>query len=144
MLHEATTMADSPIASAPLPPTDIPPRQSPTTAKAEAVGKVDAVLCPINYPKLRPGEDRHIKLKEEFGPVLGATIVHARTSDQTRTTTLITGNLTLANGLGVSRYFPTSHPLVGRERYEWKDRGDGILYGMLTPEALEYERTANE
>lgn len=129
-------MADSPIPSAPAPPTPASPSRAPIAGKAIA----DAVLCPISYPPLKPGEDRHVKLKEEFGPVLGVPRVHARFADQTRTVTFITGSLTLANGLGICRYFPTSHPLSGQERYEWKDRGDGVMYGTLTPEAVAYEQ----
>jgi hypothetical protein len=54
--------------------------------------------------------------------------------------TLITGAPDDSRGRGISRLFATGHALAGRERYTWADRGDGVLYGTLTPEALADER----
>lgn len=89
---------------------------------------VDAVLCPQTYPPGVHGVARAIALRDEFGPVLGAARVHARHVGATET--LITREAS-----GVHRYHAHHHPKAGGERYAWADRGDGVLYGVLTEEA---------
>jgi hypothetical protein len=107
-----------------------------------APAKPDAILCKSTYPRLSPGQDkdRHRWLKEEFAPILGTPLIYSRYADPGHSVTLITGQPNDARGRGVTRYFGSSHPLAGHERYKWTDRGDGVLYGTLTPEAIADEQ----
>jgi hypothetical protein len=90
--------------------------------------QVDAVLCAQTYPPGVHGVARALALKAEFGPVLGATRVHARHVGGAET-------LVTREASGVYRYHAHHHPRAGEERYAWTDRGDGVLYGVLNPEA---------
>lgn len=93
--------------------------------------QADAVLLPANEARRRhPLEmDRLEWYRREFGPVLGgARRVYSRFSGAGQTEVFLT-----AEGVA-HRYHPDNHPLAGCDRYAWKDRGDGILYGTLLPE----------
>jgi hypothetical protein len=102
---------------------------------------VDAILCSSHYPRLKPGEDRHQKLREEFAPVLGSPLIYSRPGDLGRSVTFITAQPNDAKGRGIARFFGTGHALQGRDRYAWTDRGDGVYYGVLTEQAKADEQT---
>jgi hypothetical protein len=129
----------------PEPTAELKPDPAPMPAPAPALepappGKPDAILCPHHYPPGLVGDPRHQKLREEFCRVLGVKLIYSRGADIGHTQTFITGVPNDARGRGIARFFATGHPLQGRDRYDWADRGDGVLYGTLTPEAIEDER----
>jgi hypothetical protein len=95
------------------------------SAEKAAAEKIDAVLIPRHYP--RGAGDRHEALRAEFGPVLGVERVHTRHCGTSES--LVTA------AAEDHRYFGITHPLAGQDRYTWQDRGDGVRYGTLRPEA---------
>jgi hypothetical protein len=121
-------------------PVPTPPDQEPAPEPVPA-RKPDAILCSANYPPGKVGDSRHQKLREEFGKVLGVSRIYSRAADVGHTQTFITATPNDARGRGISRFFSTGHPMQGEERYAWADRGDGVFYGTLTPEAIEDERS---
>jgi hypothetical protein len=136
------TEPTAPDPPAPAPATAPAPAPEPVPAPATAPDRrPDAVLCSANYPPGKVGTLRHQKLREEFGPVLGAAVIYSRAADVGHTHTFITGTPNDAQGRGISRFFSRSHPRAGEDRYAWADRGDGVFYGTLTEEALEDERS---
>ena len=91
----------------------------------------DAVMCGRYYPTGTSDDRRLQALKAEFGPVLGCDTV-----DQ-------------GDYMGGVMSFVTPHPRPKRthdgfgtcyDDYDWKDRGDGVLYGKLK-KGLEFVQT---
>jgi hypothetical protein len=84
--------------------------------------KIDAILCPV--AKLQGGSvgDHAISAKALFREIFGLPVVVRHAAGNTA---LITHD-PVAN-----RYFPRDHPRDGQERYDWTDRGDGVMYGTL-------------
>ena len=99
---------------------------------------VDAVITPVGYAnRILPG-DPSGKSTAEFKPILGVTgrIVFRDVPGGSLITEHIEEKDKAAKGIDHhTLLFPTDHPLAGQPRYEWKDRGDGVLYGTLVPEA---------
>jgi hypothetical protein len=88
----------------------------------------DAVLVGRNYPAPKPGQDRLLRLIAEFRPILGSKRVYLRHVGQ------IQKDLLTAEPDSPTCYFPSAHPYAGRDRYDWTDRGDGVMYGALIPD----------
>jgi hypothetical protein len=72
--------------------------------------------------------NRHVLLKERFGPILGSNRVDS--SDQ-----IGFWYVTPYPRRGQTLLFPHGHSLALQPRYEWRDQGEGISYGYLVPEA---------
>jgi hypothetical protein len=94
-----------------------------TTATTTAAQQIDAILVPITTGARA---DAIEYFRREFGPIWGGRRVHWRFVGSDA--------LLTAEGVGVHRYYPTTHPSAGADRFEWRDRGDGVMFGVLRPE----------
>jgi hypothetical protein len=81
-----------------------------------------AVRSPISYAGSGDSLARLSRLQSEFSKVLDASHVFVRLQGSEH---FITGSPT------DTLSFPSPHPRSGQARYEWHDRGDGVLYGCL-------------
>lgn len=93
---------------------------------------IDAVLCPRHYPPGKADMARHYALRDEFAPLFGGGLIYTR--HQGTHHSLVTP---FGDGDDQPRYFWTTHPRANQERYEWTDRGDGVLYGRYVEGAHE-------
>lgn len=103
--------------------------------------RFDAVICDQQYPA--GASDKLIARNQEFGPLLGAARVVSRHVPGNRS--LVTAPP--AGDVGSyhpGEFHPKEHPQAGQPRYDWMDRGDGVLYGVLldAPDAAAPEDTA--
>lgn len=93
---------------------------------SEVTKQADAILLEGTSPGSRIEKyNRGLTLNATFGPVLGCKVVNA---------TNVLGGKSLLTPFGETPQmkFATDHPVKpGQDRYEWSDRGDGILYGTL-------------
>ena len=88
-------------------------------------GKPVAVQYPVGRIGRRPPGQWLNDIKAEFGPLLGVERVYSR--DQ--------GSFKFLSGDPADTlYFPKGHHRSGESRYDWKDRGDGVMYGYLVPD----------
>lgn len=85
----------------------------------------DAVRSPLKFAGAGDALSRLLRLQEEFAPVLGAPRVFVRHQGSEH---FISGNP------GDTLYHLSQGPRAGEPRYEWSDRGDGVLYGYLRRE----------
>lgn len=85
----------------------------------------DAYLIPKHYPAGKVDQDRLVAIKHEFAPLLGSKQAFKRQVH------MVDGELITATPDAPTYYFPSDHPWAGRERYEWRDRGDGVKEGSL-------------
>jgi hypothetical protein len=99
--------------------------------------KPDAVRCHRHYPPGKVEDARHAALKAEFAPLLGSKLVYTRHYGAHES--FIAPTADDAQGRGLTVLFPTGHPRQGQDRYEWLDRGDGVLYGYLVPDDTDPE-----
>lgn len=86
----------------------------------------DAVRSPLPYAGSGDSHARLAKLQSEFSPVLKAPRVFVRRQG---TEHFISGSP------DDTLNFPNHDPRSGVARYDWKDRGDGVFYGRLKPDA---------
>ena len=88
--------------------------------------KPDAARAPLRFAG--PGDSfaRLSRLQAELAPALGVERVYVRHQG---TEHFITGDpVDTLN-------YPSHDPRSGASRYDWEDRGDGVLYGYLKPDA---------
>lgn len=85
-----------------------------------------AVRSPLSYAGAGDSYARLSKLQAEFAPVLGVSRVYVRHQG---TEHFVTGDPD--DTLNYRSHGTRS----GVSRYEWEDRGDGIHYGYLKPDA---------
>ena len=84
--------------------------------------KPDAVRSPLGFAGPGDSHARLAKLQAEFAPALGVARVFVRHQGIEH---FITG------AAGDTLYHASNGPRSGAPRYEWEDRGDGVLYGFL-------------
>jgi hypothetical protein len=85
-----------------------------------------AVRSPLHYAGAGDSYTRLSKLQAEFARVLGVNRVYVRHQGAEH---FVTGDP------GDTLNFRSHGSYSGRPRYDWEDRGDGILYGYLKPDA---------
>lgn len=115
---------------------------------AEDATKADAVIVPkAAWKKLFEGvTDPHYKarrLRREFAPVMGGDpekAVFTSIRQPNEDAFCFLGPPEKADGVQVTLKFPTGHPMAGRPRYTWSDRGDGVLLGTLVPDPFAEEK----
>lgn len=120
-------MADPTQPVSPFAPNSATPDQPPT----DPGPPYDAVLVPRWYPKGKVEQKRHMALRDEFAPKLGDKQIYTRHCG---------GDLSFITpwkqgAERCHRYWPRGHENDGQEFYHWFDRGDGVMYGVLTEEA---------
>jgi hypothetical protein len=86
----------------------------------------DAVRSPLTFAGAGDSRARLAKLQAEFSSVLKVPRVFVRHQGMEH---FITG------GPGDTLNFLGRDPRSGLPRYDWADRGDGVLYGYLKPDA---------
>ena len=86
----------------------------------------DAARSPLPFAGAGDSQTRLAKLRNEFSPTLKVPLVYVRHQG---TEHFISGNP--ADTLN----FHSHDPRSGLPRYNWSDRGDGVLYGYLKPDA---------
>jgi hypothetical protein len=86
----------------------------------------DAVRSPLPFAGAGDSRARLAKLQAEFSPVLNVPRVFVRHQG---TEHFISG------GPGDTLNLLSHDPCSGLPRYDWVDRGDGVLYGYLKPHA---------
>ena len=86
----------------------------------------DAVRSQLPFAGPGDSQARLARLRAEFSPVLGTPRVYVRHQG---TEHFISGRP------GDTLNFPSRDSRSGVPRYEWSDRGDGVLYGYLKPDA---------
>jgi hypothetical protein len=86
----------------------------------------DAVRSPLAFAGGGAAHARLARLRAEFGPVLGLPRVYVRHQGAEHF---------VSGGPGDTLNFPSHHPRSGLPRYDWSDRGDGVHYGYLKPDA---------
>lgn len=89
--------------------------------------KYDAVLAPAGYPKGKTGAFRNEALRAEFSKDFGSPRVFW--------THVGPEQILITPEPCSHRYQPDTHPEAGQDRYDWVDRGDGVLVGFLTDAA---------
>ena len=91
----------------------------------------DAYLLPHHLPRCKPGEDRHVKIKELFAKGLGSKLAWVHPVQLGAGLRL---DLIRPSPDAPPYYFPKNHPWAGRDRYEWRDApefGEGVKAGTL-------------
>jgi hypothetical protein len=88
--------------------------------------KPDAVLCPNSFKGTGRAASRLHRLEQTFGEVLGGKVFHRNLGDA--------AYLVHVDNKSDTLLFPTGHPREKEERYEWRDQGDGVLYGYRKPD----------
>ena len=85
----------------------------------------DAIRSPLGNAGSGDSYTRLLKLQNEFAPILNVSRVFVRHQGHEH---FITGQLddTLNH--------PSHGSYSGGSRYQWEDRGDGVLYGYLKRE----------
>lgn len=96
-------------------------------ATKKAARKYDAVLAPSSYPKNKTGHARNLAIKAEFSKDFASPQVYWQHCGPDLI--LITPEPC------PNRYQPTDHQDAGQDRFDWVDRGDGVMIGMLTDAA---------
>jgi hypothetical protein len=86
----------------------------------------DAVRTPLAYAGAGDSHARLTKLQAEFSRVLNTPRVFVRHQG--------TGHF-LSGDPGDTMNHPAAGARAGQPRYDWWDRGDGVLYGRLRPNA---------
>lgn len=89
--------------------------------------KPDAIRSPLVFAGPGDSSTRLLRLQAEFAEILQTPRIYVRHQGSEH---FITGNP--ADTLN----FPSDGNRCNEPRYEWRDRGDGILYGNLRPNAL--------
>jgi hypothetical protein len=89
-------------------------------------GVIDAIRAPIGYAGPGPSAARLERLATEFGRVLGTDRVFVRHQG---------GEHFVSSHADDTLQFPRDSPRSGEPRYRWEDRGDGVSYGYLRPDA---------
>ena len=85
-----------------------------------------AIRSPLKFAGSGDAHTRLATLQSEFAPVLNVARVFVRHQG---TEHFLTGDP--ADTLNYSSFSPRS----GESRYDWTDRGDGVFYGYLKPDA---------
>jgi hypothetical protein len=95
--------------------------------KTAPAPKIDAVICHADYPHFGDYYSKAHARNREFGPLLGCKSVASRN---------LPGDRSLLSGDPgqVTIVHPTNHRKAGQARYDWHDRGDGVMYGVLLPD----------
>jgi hypothetical protein len=88
--------------------------------------KPDAIRSPLSFAGAGGSHARLARLQSEFAPVLQAPHVFVRHQGTEHFITADPRDTLL---------FPSLGPRSGEARYDWEDRGDGIFYGYLKPDA---------
>jgi hypothetical protein len=65
---------------------------------------------------------------KEFGPLLGTKRVHCRAVPGGKH--LLTADA-MDGDVQHTTHFPKHHGLEGQPKYDWQDRGDGVMFGVL-------------
>lgn len=86
----------------------------------------DAVRSPLPFVGAGDSHAKLARLQAVFGPALGVSRIFVRHQG---TEHFISGSP------GDTINFCSQDPRGGQPRYEWEDRGDGVLYGYLKPHA---------
>jgi hypothetical protein len=86
----------------------------------------DAIRSPLGFAGPGDSLTRLTRLQAEFAPILGTARVYVRHQGPEH---FITG------GPADTLNFPADGPRCGEPRYDWEDRGDGILFGYLKAHA---------
>jgi hypothetical protein len=86
----------------------------------------DAVRSQLSFAGSGDSQARLARLQAEFSSVLKAPQVYVRHQG---TEHFISG------GTGDTLNFQSREARSGVSRYDWSDRGDGVLYGYLKPDA---------
>jgi hypothetical protein len=84
--------------------------------------KPDAVRSPLGYAGMGDSFSRLSTLQGAFAQLLQVSHVFVRHQGTEHF---------ISPGPADTLHFPTFSPQAGRPRYEWHDRGDGVLYGYL-------------
>ncbi|MCA1684593.1 MAG: hypothetical protein LC745_01125 [Planctomycetia bacterium] len=85
----------------------------------------DAARSPLPFAGAGDSQTRLAKLQAEFSPVLKVPHVYVRHQ----------GTEHFLSGCpGDTLGFPSHDPRSGLPRYDWADRGDGVLLGHLKPD----------
>jgi hypothetical protein len=87
---------------------------------------IDAVRSPIGYAGSGPSSARLARLGSEFAGLFGADRVFVRHQG---------GEHFITARPDDTLMFARTDPRSGESRYRWEDRGDGVSYGFLKPEA---------
>jgi hypothetical protein len=87
---------------------------------------IDAVRSPIGYAGSGPSSARLARLGSEFADLLGVERIFVRHQG---------GEHFITSRHDDTLMFPRTDPRSGESRYRWEDRGDGVSYGYLEPEA---------
>jgi hypothetical protein len=90
--------------------------------------KPDAVMCSLDYPRLRPGQQIEAAVRDEFASVLGVPTVWTRQLAPL-------GKRLISGDPNATHSHPLNSDYPGVSRYVWIDRGDGVELGYLTKEA---------
>ncbi len=87
---------------------------------------IDAVRSPIGYAGAGRSSARLLRLGSEFAALLGSERIFVRHQG---------GEHFITARPDDTLMFPRTSPRSGESRYRWEDRGDGVSYGYLEPEA---------
>ncbi len=87
---------------------------------------ISAVRSPIGYAGSGPSSARLLRLGSEFAGLLGTDRVFVRHQG---------GEHFITAHPDDTLMFPRTDTRSGESRYRWEDRGDGVSYGYLRPEA---------
>jgi hypothetical protein len=85
-----------------------------------------AVRSPLSHAGAGSAPDRLARLMNEFSRVLGVTRVFVRHQGSEHFISWSPDD---------TLHYPSRHARSGSPRYDWSDRGDGVLYGYLKPDA---------
>lgn len=100
----------------------------------------DALLIPERYKVGATQRERIASINRIAYPLLG--VDNARDEDAwIRNRPVEGGRLFVTKDGDDLIYFPATHPMRGRPRYEWVEDADGVRRGYLTPEARADEET---
>lgn len=89
---------------------------------------IDAARAPIRFSGEGTASARLERLRAEFVPLFGGGAGPLFVRNQG-------GEHYVTARPDDTLEFPRSGPRSGESRYVWEDRGDGVLYGRLRPEA---------
>ncbi len=86
----------------------------------------DAVRSPLPFAGVGDAHAKLARLQAVFAPELQVSRIFVRHQGAEH---YISGNP------GDTMNFRSQDPRAGQPRYEWEDRGEGVLYGYLIPHA---------
>ena len=84
--------------------------------------RVDAIMVPVGYPGQGSSRERLARLAREFAPLFDGRPLMCRQQGTSHF---------LSPDSNDTLLYPTHTHSAGQPRYEWRDRGDGVRYGVL-------------